>query len=273
MTKDNPTKDRRRLAPEDDGASSGGAPASEASASVADASTQDDALREAPALASLGTAMPGVMRRFRPGEHVYHQGEQETRLCLVASGWVALAVDIEGGDRCIVDFVLPGDMLGCILCAAWRTPHAAICVTEARLRIASRAEAGAAFARDPRLERYVARCRACSAFREQDHLANVVLRHAEARVAHMLLELCCRVLHGAPRRPAGGVAVPLGLGQMSAALGLTNVHLSRTLKRLREAGTVAIERRRITVLDPPRLVRLAGNFTPTLADPLPGWEG
>lgn len=269
MAKDNPAQDRRHATDEGIGAPD---------ATPADMKAQPNPPEAEPALAGLRAAMPGVTRKFRAGEHVYHQGEHETRLCLVASGWVALAVDIEGGGRCIVDFALPGDMLGCIFCAAWQTPHAAHCLTEASLRIASRGEACMAFARDPRLERYVARCRACSAFREQDHLANVVLRRAETRVAHMLLELCCRVLHGAPGRaaclvPAGGVVVPLGLGQMSAALGLTTVHLSRTLKLLREAGIVAIERRRIRVLDPSRLARQAGAFTPALADPLPGWEG
>lgn len=222
---------------------------------------------------SLVAAMPGTTRRFGAGESVYHQGEHETRLCLVLEGWLAMPRDIEGGAHCLVDFALQGDMLGCILCQDWRTPHGAVCVTEAWLRVAPRGQAMAALTADPRLDRYVARCRACSAFREQDHLANVVLRRAEARVAHMLLELCCRVLHGGPRRPAGGVVVPLGLRQMGAALGLTSVHLSRSLKTLREAGIVAIERRRIRVLDPPALARRAGSFNPALADPLPGWSG
>ena len=52
--------------------------------------------------------------------------------------------------------------------------------------------------------------------------------------------------------------MPLTLEHLGDALGLTGVHVSRTLRVLREQGAVVVEHRRLKVVNPEAFMRAAG---------------
>jgi CRP-like cAMP-binding protein len=93
-----------------------------------------------------------------------------------------------------------------------------------------------------------------------ERLLSVGRRSAIESVSHLLLELWHRLkLAGL----AGERAFPMPLSQeiIGDALGLSTVHVNRTLKALEREGLIRVERRRprsIVVLDIPKVERLAG---------------
>jgi CRP/FNR family transcriptional regulator len=88
-----------------------------------------------------------------------------------------------------------------------------------------------------------------------DHLTSVGRRTARERIAHLLFELDHRVRARSPGLPT---AIPLTQTQIGDALGLSEVHVNRTLQSFREAGLVRLGRGVIGILGPDRLAGIAG---------------
>lgn len=84
---------------------------------------------------------------------------------------------------------------------------------------------------------------------------------ASGRLARFLCEIATR-LEVAGLVTGGAFDLPLSQGQLSQVLGMTAVHLSRTLKALRATGTVEWQGHRVRILDRERLMT-AGQFDPT----------
>ncbi len=103
---------------------------------------------------------------------------------------------------------------------------------------------------------------ACIAARDQvfayQHLTSVGRRTARERVANLLLELFVRVRQSAPEASGDAIRLLLTQEHLGDALGLTSVHVNRTLRALREDGVLAIKRGALSILDPDRLAEEAG---------------
>jgi CRP-like cAMP-binding protein len=85
-------------------------------------------------------------------------------------------------------------------------------------------------------------------------------RSAEARFAHLLLEICLRTKTVDPAND--GFQLPLTQELLSEVLGLTPVHTNRVLQRLRGLGLVVSKGSWVRILDPDGLSRMA-QFDPT----------
>ena len=103
---------------------------------------------------------------------------------------------------------------------------------------------------------------ACIAARDQvfayQHLTSVGRRTARERIANLLLELFVRLRQSAPEASGDSIRLPLTQEHLGDALGLTSVHVNRTLRALREDGVLAIKRGALSILDPDRLAEEAG---------------
>lgn len=83
-------------------------------------------------------------------------------------------------------------------------------------------------------------------------LTNVGQRKAEKRMAHLFCELLAR-LQAVGLADADGCAMPFRQPELGDILGITSVHVNRSLKELRNAGLATLKRRRLVVHDPDRL--------------------
>ncbi len=180
------------------------------------------------------------------------EGEAPRHIYLLLSGWVGASVLLPGGERQIVKFHLPGDMLGtpsmCLAQAA-DTLTALTPVTISRVPLAA---FGALFASSPRF----AAAMFLSVQRERvalmDRLAAVGRTPAIARVAALLLDVEER-LRALGRAGDDSFDLPLTQEQIGDHLGLTAVHVNRVFRQMGETGLVTRERQRIVLLDPARL--------------------
>src|SRR5262249_4587045 len=73
-------------------------------------------------------------------------------------------------------------------------------------------------------------------------------RSAYERISHLLLELFVR-LNGAGLTDGMSFELPLTQELIGDAVGLTTVHVNRTMRSLREDKLIAIEGKRVTILD------------------------
>lgn len=180
------------------------------------------------------------------------EGEVPRHVYLLLAGWVASSVLLPGGERQIVKFHLPGDLLGgpsmCLAQAA-DTLTALTPVTVSRVPLPV---FGALFASSPRF----AAAMFLSAQRERvalmDRLAAVGRTAAIARVAALLLDLDER-LAAAGLAKGKGFDLPVTQEHIGDHVGLTAVHVNRVFRQMVDSGLIARDRQRIVLLDPVRL--------------------
>ena len=90
----------------------------------------------------------------------------------------------------------------------------------------------------------------------QEWVVNLTRRASVPRTAHLVLELEAR-LSSSGFSTSGGFELPLTQAVLGDALGLSSVHLNRTIRRLREEELMDFRCGKVTILERPRLVRIA----------------
>ncbi len=210
-------------------------------------------------------ALPYRQRLLEAYRDIIREGDRPTHCCMVVSGLVSRYKTLRNGSRQILSFHFPGDMVdlqGALVVIADHgirahipseialIEHAAILEVAARLP-----ELGRALWFDTLIDAAV--------FREW--MVNVGRRTALQRTAHLLLELHYRMGEiGA----ADGDSFPLPVSQadLSDALGISPVHLNRTLQWLRAERLIRSISRTMIIEDPVRLTEIAG-FQPNYLHP------
>ncbi|MDX8450166.1 Crp/Fnr family transcriptional regulator [Mesorhizobium captivum] len=94
----------------------------------------------------------------------------------------------------------------------------------------------------------------------REWLVNVGQRGADRRIAHLFCELHVR-LHAVGWTAEGSFDLPITQTELADTVGLSNVHVNRSLKTLREAGLVTFRENIVHIPDVVRLKAYA-NFTP-----------
>src|SRR5690606_16707064 len=175
---------------------------------------------------------------------------------LIHSGWGCLYSSIPEGDRQILDFPLRGDLF-LLSHSDNRLGETLICLTELAVSQAPARGVIAAAGHSPGLMSLLVSASIRHRTILVQHLNSVGRRKALARVAHLLLELGCRLeIAGAASKD--GFRCPLTQYDIADALGLTAIHVNRMLRELRERGFIEFRQKTIRFLDKPGLTRLAG---------------
>jgi CRP-like cAMP-binding protein len=163
-------------------------------------------------------------------------------------GWLARYKILHRGSRQIVDFILPGQIFGIPACLFQHAPYSVLTITETTVSAIPFDIVDHVFERDPALANALFRSVVQEAAILGEHLIDTGRRSAYERVSHLLLELLVRL----NRTPAGGdmtLSIPLTQELIADALGLTAVHVNRTLRALREDKLIAMDRGSITIMD------------------------
>lgn len=197
-------------------------------------------------------------REIKAGQDLFSLGQPCDSIYNVVQGWVILYSLLEDGRRQILHFALPGAVLGfhpgggaMMTYGAQALTDAVVCTIphKALLPIAKQQpEFGL------RLAWMVARD--CSlAF---NRLTSIGRHSARERVAHLLLKLFVRYRAQWPGSQIEEMHLPLTQEHIGDATGPTFVHVNRVLRELRTDGILEFHYRRLRILDPDKLVDVAG---------------
>ena len=197
-------------------------------------------------------------RELRAGADLYCQDEGCDELFTLLDGWVFLYQILEDGRRQILDFALPGAFLGFQPDLDAPASHSAQCLTDLAVCIFPRRNLLDLCRENPELALRMAWITARDGALAREHLTNVGRRSARERVAHLLLELFYRVRRRTPSTGGNAVGLPLTQEHIADALGLTTVHVNRTLRALREAELASVRGRTLSLRDPDALDAIAG---------------
>jgi CRP-like cAMP-binding protein len=196
-----------------------------------------------PRLRALGIA-EHLLRddRFHPraaarGTVLTDEGAAADHAVLLLDGWIGLSKVLPSGDAQIIDVMLPGDFA---LIGTEVVPVAA-CRVEALSDVAFLAIPPAAANGSDAASARLRQLMAAALLTTQSRTAELLLRlgrgDAANRVAYALLEFYVR-LEAVGRVRGRSFAFPITQQKLGEFTGLTNVHVSRTMRRLERAGLV-----------------------------------
>lgn len=196
-------------------------------------------------------------KRYPPHTLITRQGDVEPRVFIVNSGWACVYRDLASGDRQIIDFPLNGDIVG-VRAAEGPSHNSFAATTELSVYEIPVPTFDKMLDRSSRLSSFITRAEARQRSIVIEHLTNAGRRNALVRTAHYLLELGVR-LAAFGEGGDGGYDCPLTQHELADILGLTPIHVNRTLRELREHDLVSFRAGTVEFLNRSRLVKLS-NF-------------
>lgn len=224
-------------------------------------------MRDRTMCAALSPAQLARLEQFKPadrlvraGSHVFAEGETPGHVNTLKSGWVMLYSLLPDGRRHIHEFCVRGALLSFGVEPDQPAPYSAQALTDSVICALPRQEIGAMLREVPDMAVSLACLAARGQTRAFRQSVSVGHRSARERVAGLILDLVerSRAAGEAPDDPAGEFRLPVTQEQIGDALGLTPVHVNRTLRKLRDEDLVWTRAHRLRLLDPAGLAAAAG---------------
>ena len=191
-----------------------------------------------------------------PGCEIIIQGERSPNLFVLRQGWAYSHKLLANGKRQVLEILLPGDLLGAREFAFDGALNFVTTLTTATVCPFPRSRLHDFYRTQPGLTGVL-----CDILmREQavliERIADIGSRSAYQRVAHLFMELYLR-LGRIGLRSGSTFDFPMNQTILAEALGLSRVHVARTLRELRQDRLLELGRRCVTVLDEERLRQAA----------------
>lgn len=212
-------------------------------------------------------SLPVHPRQVAAHREIVRLGERVEHSCLIASGFVGRFSQTEDGRRQLISFHIPGDMADIYSLMIPSAPSALVALTPTTVFQVPHAALRDATARYPAIAAALWRDCVADGMILAQWLLNIGRKNARDRLAHLLCEMAIRYRQ-IGRWDGRSFPFPVTQEDLSDALGLTAVHVNRSLKGLRQEGLVLLKGGRAEVLDWPGLV-FAGEFDATYLG-LPG---
>ena len=194
--------------------------------------------------------------RRSPGEELALESREATRPQFIVAGWACRERVLADGRRQIINVLLPGDSIGLARHPGGGELAAVRAITLLETVDASRVADAVHAGRAPGIAAALEVAESLEQLQLLDHLVRLGRQTAYERVAHFLLELQRRLemtgLGGRQRFP-----MPLTQEVLADALGLSIVHVNRTLQQLRREGLIELRSGVALLLKPERLADIA----------------
>jgi CRP-like cAMP-binding protein len=195
-----------------------------------------------------------------PHRTVVRHGDELHVSLLLLSGWLARAKDLPNGQRQLAELHVAGDFADLHGFTLKYLDHDVISVTRCRIAMIAHERVKELIDRFPHLGRLYWLMTNIDAAIQREWTLSVGSRSAIARMAHLFCELNIRLgIVGLAQN--NSYDFPLTQVEMGECLGLTSVHVNRTLQELRRQGLVELEGRRLRILDLDAL-KAVGSFDP-----------
>ena len=193
-----------------------------------------------------------------------NENERMRRPRYILSGWAYRFTQFADGRRQIYDVILPGEGVGVCVQPRPLALTSVAALTRVELISAVDIVGPHALALDPELARAQEALSALHEHRMFANLARLGRMSALERFAHLLLQLHGRlIVIGAVEKDS--FALPLSQEMLGDLLGLSTVHVNRTVQELRRQKLISIDRNVVHLLDRAALDRLVPS-TPAMEE-------
>ena len=199
------------------------------------------------------------------GGTIIQEQQPGGKLFTIYSGWAFRYKSLSDGRRQILNFLLPGDLVGLQQEFSDSTLHGVEAVTAVSLCVFPRDGLWSLFREHPELGYDITWLSARGEGVVDDHLLTTGQRNATERVAMLLMHLYRRLERLGleqkdPDGKGGSIDWPINQQHIADTLGLSLVHTNKTLRRLRHLGLHEIRDGRLRLLNTKALERIADYY-------------
>lgn len=208
-------------------------------------------------------ALAGVaatVRNVAADHDIVRDGDRPSECCLILDGFACRYKLTRSGRRQIFSFHVAGDIPDLQSLHLGTMDHSLGTLTPSRVALIPHETMRDLAARFPRLAAAWWRDTLIEAATFREWMMGLGRREAYGRMAHLLCELFVR-LQAVGLADGHSYALPVTQAELGDALGLSTVHVNRTLQELRRDGLIVTRGAKVAVLDWEGL-KAAGEFDP-----------
>lgn len=202
-------------------------------------------------------ALPQTLKSVEPSTYIVREGEPPEQCGVLVSGFAYRQKTTGDGARQIVAMHLPGDAFDFQHLFLRIADHSVQMLTAGEVAFVPRIAIQELVRSDPEISGAIYTQISVEASISREWVLNVGRRRARERIAHFLCELGSR-LDALGLAQDYGYELPLTQEQIGDAVGLTPVHVNRTLKEMTDEGLICRDKRRISFPDWRRMCEIAG---------------
>lgn len=196
-------------------------------------------------------------RRYIARQDLIREGDRPGPVFVVLEGWACRYKILPNGTRQVLAYLMPGDSCDLHIGLLAEMDHSIQTITPALVATVERE------VMDDLMSRYRGVAKAMYVAQLIDDatmrawITSMGRRASIERVAHLMCELYLRA-RNIGLTTETNLTLPLSQLMLADSLGMTPVHLNRVLKELRLSGAMKLERGRLLIIDPIKLVQIAG---------------
>lgn len=209
-------------------------------------------------------------RRLPPHATLIREGDPPDGLFVVLKGVVCRHKVLRDGERHIVALLLPGDFCDVHAGLLKSMDHGLSSLGPCVLTTVPRNVVSDWISRNATLRQAMNWAALVDEAILREWLVNLGARRAPQRMAHLFCELRAR-LYAVGEGRDGGFPLPLTQEELGQTLGLSVVHVNRTLSQLRQEGLATFRSGVVRIPDIDRLADFAG-FSPAYLHLAPFWQ-
>ena len=213
-------------------------------------------------------SLPIQVTELRADQDIVREGDRPSRCCLVLGGFACTYKVTGHGKRQIMAFHIPGDIPDLQSVHLRVLDNSIGTITRCKVGFIQHEPLRDLCQRHGRITGALWRETLIDAAVFREWMMSIGRRDAVNRIAHLFCEILLR-LRVVGLAEGDSCEWPITQTEIGDALGLSTVHVNRTLQELRAAGLIRLEDRRLTVLDWDKLQQV-GDFDSTYLHLEPG---
>jgi CRP-like cAMP-binding protein len=187
---------------------------------------------------------------------IAHEGDRPHSASLLLTGFAARYKLLEDGRRQIIALLVPGDLCDLRMSVFARRDHSIGALVPSKVAQIPEADARRLLSHSARLERALTWNSLLDEAISREWTVNLGRRNALERLAHLFCELHCR-LRAVGLATNHACEAPLTQAELADTVGISDVHVNRTLMELRNRGLITLQGKSLTIHDMDGLRELA----------------
>ncbi len=187
---------------------------------------------------------------------IYRAHESTAGVYIVCHGWAARVSRLADGRQQILSFLIPGDLVAATALFNETMDFSVRAITKLRFSLFTRSNLKVALTQQPDVFDAWERVFAAQQYETRQLILGLGRQQADARIARLILNLMER-LAARGMVTSRSFDFPLSDSDLSDALGLGPLHVTRVLDRLCQNKLIARSDGELTIINPSELQRLA----------------
>lgn len=196
-------------------------------------------------------------RKIEARRDLIREGDRPGPVFVILEGWACRYKILPNGLRQVLALLMPGDSCDLHNGLFTEMDHSIQTITPALVATIEREKMDVLMDRFPRIAKAMYISQLMDEGTMRSWITSMGRRASIERVAHLMCEVYFRA------RNIGltmnhHLSLPISQIMLADALGMTPVHLNRVLKELRLSGAMTLNRGSLDIVDPGKLVQIAG---------------